>query len=359
MFKGLSSLDEIFKNSGSISLLDGDKYKINNIDLINIKTNINEYNKENQNKINEEDYKKENQNKINEENKNENQNKINEENKDENLVNDKISTIEETKPNELKKEEEEIKEKTDNNLKKNTIITYPNSTISLPKDYSTNIEKEKELIELYNEDHSPGNKNNWELAKKEKGLEIYYKLTVCHDKEKTRSIILKTFGSLPFPLHIIWNYLLDFKFRKEYEPVYKEGKIIEEYDRNPIIKIVYGYIKMPFFMTDREILSKQYYFKNYAGKENTNLLLEHSIERDDFPIKEKPLRAEWEIRGIYLQQKNDKETIVKLAGLFNMKFNQDFVVNKLKTKGPEGQEKFFTDITKYIKEYIKKKKIKI
>ena len=112
-------------------------------------------------------------------------------------------------------------------------------------------------------------------------------------------------------------------------------------------------------MTDREILSKQYYFKNYGGRDNVNLLLEHSIERSDFPIKEKPLRAEWEIRGIYFEKINDKETRVILTGLFNMKFNQDFVVKKLTTKGPEGQEKFFTEITKYIKEYIKKKKIKI
>jgi len=354
MFKGLSSLDVIFKNTQSISLIEGDKYKLNNSDLIIKK--LEDFNKENV-KIEEKQNEKieEKQNEKIEEKPNE---KI-EEKRNENLVNNNIIK-EQTKPKELINQDiEEIKEKKENNLKKYPIITNPNSTISLPKNYSTDIEKEKELIDLYNEDHLEGNSNNWVLAKKEKGLEIYYKLTVCHDKEKTRSIILKTFGSLPFPINIIWNYLLDFEFRKQYETIYKEGKLIEEIKGNPIIKIVYGFIKMPFFMTDREILSKQYYFKNYGGRDNVNLLLEHSIERSDFPIKEKPMRAEWEIRGIYLEKINDKETRVILTGLFNMKFNQDFVVKKLTTKGPEGQEKFFTEITKYIKEYIKKKKIKI
>ncbi len=350
MFKGLSLIDNIFKNSQTISLLEGDKYKVNSISL-DI-TKLNDSNQENENKINEEI---QNEEKQNEEIQNEE--KQNEEKQNADLVNDNIIL---EQPKELIKQEiEEKKEETNINLKKSPIITNPNKTISLPNDYSIKFEKEKELIDLFNEDHKSGNKNNWVFAKKEKEIEIYYKLTVCHDKEKTRSIILKTFGTLPFRLDIIWNYLLDFEFRKQYEPVYKEGRIIEENKGNPIIKIVYGFIKMPFFMTDREILSKQYYFTNYAGQDNINLLLEHSIERNDFPIKEKIIRAEWEIRGIYLEQKNDKETIVKLVGLFNMKFNQDFIVKALTTKGPDGQVKFFTEITKNIKEYIKKKKINI
>ena len=46
----------------------------------------------------------------------------------------------------------------------------------------------------------------------------------------------------------------------------KKEKLLKNIKGNPIIKIVYGFIKMPFFMTDREILSKQYYFKNYGGQ---------------------------------------------------------------------------------------------
>ena len=148
MFKGLSSLDVIFKNTQSISLIEGDKYKLNNSDLIIKK--LEDFNKENV-KIEEKQNEKieEKQNEKIEEKPNE---KI-EEKRNENLVNNNIIK-EQTKPKELINQDiEEIKEKKENNLKKYPIITNPNSTISLPKDYSTDIEKEKELIDLYNEDH--------------------------------------------------------------------------------------------------------------------------------------------------------------------------------------------------------------
>ena len=52
MFKGLSLIDNIFKNSQTISLSEGDKYKLNSISL-DI-TKLNDNNQENENKINEE-----------------------------------------------------------------------------------------------------------------------------------------------------------------------------------------------------------------------------------------------------------------------------------------------------------------
>ena len=344
MFQDFSFVNSLFKNSLSLKIIDGDKSKMKEINELNFPK---------------EEIKRENP--ITNEIQNEIKNKDNII-KEQEIKNDNI-----IKKQEINEESKNIVKiiQTDTTReeiltipqKKYPIITQKNSLISLPENYSTDIEKEQELINLYNENHSPGNNNNWIPAKSKMGLEIYLKDAICHDVEKTRSLYLKTIGTISYPIDIIWKYLLDFEFRKTCEPVYKQGKLIEEINGNPIIKIVYALIKMPFFMTDREILSKQFYFTNYAGQENKHLLLEYSIERDDFPIKEKPLRAEWEIRGIYIEKKNDKETIVKLCGLFNMKFNQDFIVKQLHTKGPEGQDRFFTEFPKYLKDFVKKKKL--
>ena len=81
MFKGLSTLDVIFKNTQSISLIEGDKYKLNNSDLIIKK--LRDYNKEN---IKIEEKQNENEEKQNEKNE-EKQIEKNEEKQNESLVN--------------------------------------------------------------------------------------------------------------------------------------------------------------------------------------------------------------------------------------------------------------------------------
>ena len=146
MFQDFSFVNSLFQNSLSLKIIDGDKSKMKEINELNFPK---------------EEIKKENNNEIQNEIKN-NDNII----KEQVIKKDNI-----IKEQEIKEESKKIIKtiQTDTTReeiltipqKKYPIITQKNSLISLPENYSTDIEKEQELINLYNENHSPGNNNNW------------------------------------------------------------------------------------------------------------------------------------------------------------------------------------------------------
>ena len=96
--------------------------------------------------------------------------------------------------------------------------------------YSTNDEDEFSSIEILNEDRSEGNRNGWCLSSEQNDIKIHNKIIKVKNEDGTE------YDSLAFYAEIILdvnsskfvNYLNDINFRKEFDNLYQNGKIIQE-----------------------------------------------------------------------------------------------------------------------------------
>ena len=132
--------------------------------------------------------------------------------------------------------------------------------------FSTDDEDEFSSIEILNEDRSEGNRNGWCLSSEQSDIKIHNKIIKVKNEDGTE------YDSLAFYAEIILdvnsskfvNYLNDINFRKEFDNLYQNGKIIQEIkDENNEIKSmdIYLYLKMPFFYTDRDFVVRKKIWK--------------------------------------------------------------------------------------------------
>ena len=235
--------------------------------------------------------------------------------------------------------------------KKYKIITNKNSTIKLPLDYSTDNEKEYLLVNLINEDVSKNNKFDWEHSISKKGINVYLKKVFIEDEGKQRKIgIVKTYNILKFPFEKVVRFLNDFEERKKIEPMYKKGKILEKKIENDIeIEYSYLHLKMPLIYTDREFVQVKRLYRNYGGNNKACLILNYSIDRDECPITDKRVRAEFIVMGIYLEEISENETKEVFLSEVNMKM--DFMISVILSMMPNEQYKWQQEIVKYLGKY--------
>lgn len=235
--------------------------------------------------------------------------------------------------------------------KKYKIITNKDNTIKLPLDYSTDNEKEYLLVNLINEDVSKNNKFGWEHSVSKKGVNVYLKKVFIEDEGKQRKIgIVKTYNILKFPFEKVVRFLNDFEERKKIEPMYKKGKILEKTIENDIeVEYSYLYLKMPLIYTDREFVQVKRLYRNYGGNNKACLILNYSIDRDEYPITEKRVRAEFIVMGIYLEEISENETKEIFLSEVNMKM--DMMISVILSMMPNEQYKWQQEIVKYLGKY--------
>ena len=237
------------------------------------------------------------------------------------------------------------------NEKKYKIITNENSTIKLPENYSTDNEKEYLLVNLINEDVSENNSFGWEHSVSKKGINVYLKKVFIEDEGKQRKIgIVKTYNILEYPFEKVIRFLNDFEERKKIEPMYKKGKILENQIEDGIdIQYSYLHLQMPLVYTDREFVQVRRLYKNYGGNNKSCLFLNYSINRDDCPITEKRIRAEFIVMGMYLEEIAPNKTKEVFLSEVNMKM--DMMISIILSMMPNEQYKWQLEIMKYLGKY--------
>ena len=225
------------------------------------------------------------------------------------------------------------------NEKKYKIITNENSTIKLPENYSTDNEKEYLLVNLINEDVSENNSFGWEHSVSKKGINVYLKKVFIEDEGKQRKIgIVKTYNILEHPFEKVIRFLNDFEERKKIEPMYKKGKILENKNEDGIdIQYSYLHLQMPLVYTDREFVQVRRLYKNYGGNNKSCLFLNYSINRDDCPITQKRIRAEFIVMGMYLEEIAPNKTKEVFLSEVNMKM--DMMISIILSMMPNEQYK--------------------
>ncbi len=237
------------------------------------------------------------------------------------------------------------------NEKKYKIITNENSTIKLPENYSTDNEKEFLLVNLINEDVSENNSFGWEHSVSKKGINVYLKKVFIEDEGKQRKLgIVKTYNILEYPFEKVIRFLNDFEERKKIEPMYKKGKILENQIEDGIdIQYSYLHLQMPLVYTDREFVQVRRLYKNYGGNNKSCLFLNYSINRDDCPITEKRVRAEFIVMGMYLEEIAPNKTKEVFLSEVNMKM--DMMISVILSMMPNEQYKWQLEIMKYLGKY--------
>lgn len=251
-----------------------------------------------------------------------------------------------TKENEqIKRESEKIIEETKPKTKKYVITDRGEDNIKIPENYSTDDIDEFTLINLLNEP-----KENYELAVDNKLIKTYKRQHPTHN-----TFVLKSYTTIPYPIEKVKEVLCDLDNMDKWEKTYKKHEIIEELPVDPetnlIKRINYLYIKLPAFMTDRDIVEACKIWKNFNNNPDTFLMFSKSGEHEKYPPTKKPIRAELLDGGFYLEKISENETkliMVNGADLF-VTTGGDFV-KKLMVSSPEDYTK---NLIKYLKSICK------
>ncbi len=148
----------------------------------------------------------------------------------------------------------------------------------------------------------------------------------------------------------------DVEYRKQTLNPPKEMKIIEHNSKNS--DVAYFEIDLPFPLTNREFVQKRLFMGNKEDPENIRKLglydLNHeyhaviiqSIEREEYPIKSKPIRGETKMYYLLLEEDVNDKSVLKMRLVLCQDLKGDIpkmILNSMITK---MSTKFVGDILK-------------
>ena len=139
---------------------------------------------------------------------------------------------------------------------------------------------------------------------------------------------------------------LSYKAKEERPP--KQAKIVENTSENSDIS--YIEINLPFPMTNRDFLQKRLFINSKKDQELLQKLglftnWEHSfyavmmtsVERADYPVKSKPIRAETRMNYMLFEEDPKDKTVLKVRWVLSQDLRGDlpkFVINAMGEKVP-------------------------
>jgi hypothetical protein len=134
-----------------------------------------------------------------------------------------------------------------------------------------------------------------------------------------------------------------------WDKTFKKHEVIQDYpEENGMSKqICYLYIKMPVFMTDRDLVQEQKTWLNYNNDPSNFMCIYKSTTHSKYPVKEKPIRADMILGGMYLKEKGPNESLIYLINNFDLKITtgKDIV----DSAAPDRAKDFVPNLIKYIK----------
>ena len=134
----------------------------------------------------------------------------------------------------------------------------------------------------------------------------------------------------------------------KWDKTFSKHELIQEMpeENGMIKKITYLYIKMPAFITDRDLVQESKTWSNYNGNPQNYLSINRSTTNSKYPVKEKPIRAEMIIGGMYLKEINPNQTLIYLVNNFDLKMTTGKSIAEGKT--PERAKDFVKNLVKYL-----------
>lgn len=270
----------------------------------------------------------------------------------ENKVNEDIDKKELSKNNSNKNIQQKPKE---NKIieKKYKIPNSNDAPIKFDTNYSTDDKDEYDAITLLNEDRKEGNEFGWTICVDKEKVKTFYKIIKMENDEgkSVDSVIFYVDAIIDYSSETISKLINDVEFRRKFDHLFKQAKILKEENKENNIKIIdlYLFMKMPFIFTDRDFVVTKKIWSDYNGKKNCTLINLHSILNDEYPPKDKPVRAEFVNRSAYICPITDNQCKFYMATCIDMKMSLSPTM--MVKKGGEGQEKWVNEFIAAVKKY--------
>ena len=133
-----------------------------------------------------------------------------------------------------------------------------------------------------------------------------------------------------------------------WDKTFKKHEVIQKFpiENGMEREIDYLYIKMPIFMTDRELVQEKKVWSEYNGNPNNMLVYQRSTTNSKYPVKEKPIRAEMIIGGMYLKEQSPQETLIYVINQFDLKMTT--AKDLAASKSQEAAKEFIVNLTKQV-----------
>ena len=103
---------------------------------------------------------------------------------------------------------------------------------------------------------------------------------------------------------------------------------------------------MPAFITDRDIVQESKTWSNYNDNPQNFFQVYRSTTNSKYPVKEKPIRAEMIIGGMYLKEMNPNQTLIYMINNFDLKMTTGKSIAE--SQAPERAKDFVKNLIKYI-----------
>ena len=209
--------------------------------------------------------------------------------------------------------------------------------IGLRINYTTDDEDEFKTIQEINED-----KSKWKLQVDKDNIKVFTSTYKVNHKGK--EVDIPSFyaeATINHPASEVNKYLYTYALREKWEAALKKGKLLKEEKVSDDFTIMdyYSYSKLPLIYSDRDSVLRQKSWKNYQGKKDWFLSNIKSIDHPDYPEKDKPVRAVYDMRCDYVKPINATSCKYFVIARF------DFKMNILVGQAAQGQ-------AKAIKEFI-------
>ena len=134
----------------------------------------------------------------------------------------------------------------------------------------------------------------------------------------------------------------------KWDKTFSKHILIQDYPIEKKMKkdITYLYIKMPAFITDRDIVQESKTWSNYNDNPQNFFQVYRSTTNSKYPVKEKPIRAEMIIGGMYLKEMNPNQTLIYMINNFDLKMTTGKSIAE--SQAPERAKDFVKNLIKYI-----------
>ena len=132
----------------------------------------------------------------------------------------------------------------------------------------------------------------------------------------------------------------------KWDKAFSKHIVIQDFPEENGMKkeITYLFLKMPAFITDRDLVQDTKTWSNYNDNPQNFLQVYRSTTHSKYPVKEKPIRAEMIIGGMYLKEVSPNQTLIYMINNFDLKM----------TTGKSIAESMAADKAKdYVKNLIK------
>jgi len=148
----------------------------------------------------------------------------------------------------------------------------------------------------------------------------------------------------------------DISYRAKDERPPKQVKIVEETSKNS--DILYIELDLPFPMTNRDFVQKRLFVRNKEDPEVVkqlglwnwdhayNIIMIESIERAEYPVKSKPIRAETSMNYMLLEEDSNDKTSLKVTWVLSQDLKGDIPKMIINSMGEKVPKKIFTEMIK-------------